>query len=268
VEASRASFFLPRLRERWIAAKRRDGGGNFAAPPSASLVEYSLGLPYAGATAAPVNGGGKAIAIAFVTAFWLAACSSESPDDTVLPKDATTLCGAASPLEQTDKDSLCAGLAQFHARDLPKSWTAQTPVYRVAILSPSQPSYLIRIEPQQQGAKLYVKRLEHGGLDIDQQSNIGEAETEQFLSLITANGFWTLPLTADVTDMPTDDEKNPKPCPAGVAFLVEGDTMGVYHFARAHCRPVKQLENIATGSFALAADQVPALKAELPTSVD
>jgi len=227
-------------------------------------------FPSMGEVARRAGGGKKPVwLIAVCAALLLAACSSESSDGIVLPKVATTLCGAASPLEQTDKDSLCAGLAQFHARDLPKTWTAKTPVYRVAILSPSAPSYLIRIEPQQQGAKLYVKRLEHGGLDIDSETDIGEAQTEQFLSLISSNGFWAMPLTADVGDMPTDDDdKNAKPCPVGVAFLVEGDTMGVYHFARAHCRPVKQLEDIATGFFSLAADQVPALKAGIPTSVD
>ena len=135
------------------------------------------------------------------------------------------------------------------------------------MLSGSQPSTVIRIEPEEQGAKLTVKRLNHGGLDIDSHIDLSEADTNRFLSLITDNEFWGLPLTADVADMPTADEPA-KPCPAGIAFLVEGDTLGRYHFARAHCQPTKDLEEIVTGAFGIAAAKLPALNAGIGTSLD
>lgn len=189
---------------------------------------------------------------------------SDKPAD---PLAATTMCGPESPLEEADRNALCGRLATFKEPALPESWPQKTSVYRVLLLSPTQPSFSIRIEPQKDGAKLTVRKLQGGKLSLDRSVDLSEAEAEKFLSLIVKNIFWGLPVRSDVSEMPTAEDET-KPCTSGIAFVVEGFTLGRYHFVRAHCRPTKQLEEISTSAFDLAVGKVPELSQGIATSLD
>ncbi|MBI3678389.1 MAG: hypothetical protein HY243_17400 [Proteobacteria bacterium] len=210
--------------------------------------------------------------VALAAAALLSACStvssivgSDKPDN---PIDVTTLCGKETPLEEADRAMLCSKLAAFNETALPESWPRKdATVYRVLMLSTTQPSFVIRIEPLKDGAKLAVRKMKAGKLTLDRTVDLNEAETEQFLSVVVKKAFWGMPVMADVSEMPTAEDAS-KPCADGIAFVVEGYTLGRYHFARAHCRPMKQLEEITTAAFDLAAAKVPELSQGIATSLD
>ncbi len=212
---------------------------------------------------------------------FLAACGDISKlkdkyiqdNEPVMPKHATTLCGPGSPLLDADRDALCAQVTAFGEPKLPEGWAGGTgaPVYRVLMLSPSQPSYAIRVEDKGQAGTLTVKKMSGGRLVLTRSVPLTDADVQKFLMIFDKDGFWSTPVTADVTEMPTkddDDEKTPKPCTAGIAFVAEGYTHGRYHAARGHCQPLKGLEEIATGTFDFAATKVPELQKSLQQSLD
>jgi hypothetical protein len=207
-----------------------------------------------------------------VAAVLLAGCGTVSsifgPSTPDNPINVTTMCGTDSPLEEADRTMLCGRLAAFNEPTLPESWSKKdASVYRVLIVSAAQPSFAIRVEPLKSGAKLTMRKMQAGKLTLERSVDLTETETQEFLSAVVKDAFWSMPVKADVSEMPTAEESKTA-CADGTAFLVEGYTLGRYHFARAHCRPMKQLEDITTSAFNLAVAKVPELSQGIATSLD
>ena len=146
-----------------------------------------------------------------------------------------------------DGSPLCAAFAAMNETALPDGGT------RIVLVPHGQPALAIRV----MGAKMTVKRLDHGKLDLTRSFDLSDKERR---ALADAGAAWSV-LTPDA-DNPVAD------CKFLNYIAAETGAGGDYKYAVSGCVALAPLSSLANAYLAIATERVPELKQGLEQSLD
>ncbi|HWD26184.1 MAG TPA: hypothetical protein VG387_03400 [Rhizomicrobium sp.] len=177
----------------------------------------------------------------FVLSLGLAACQHDAPPapPALPPAPVATLCSTAK--------AVCGLLAAMN-ESAPPTGT------RVMIAPAGQPVLAIRVV----AAKMTVKRLDHGTLDLERTFDLSDKERH---ALADAGAAWA-------SLMPNADAPTFAPCKPANYVVAEAGAGTDYKFAVSHCVALKPLRGLADAYLAIATERVPELKQGLEQSLD
>ncbi|MEI9991220.1 MAG: hypothetical protein WDM86_14385 [Rhizomicrobium sp.] len=194
-----------------------------------------------------------------VASILLSACSHNlppAPPPAAPQPKVAMLCGADSPVAAVDRKAICDTRAALNEADLPDAWRdTGGPVARVILIPAGQPALSLRAI----GAKLTVRRLAGGKLDVDRTIDLTEAER----ATLRDAGAAVWGSLGPIADAPTF-----APCRTPNYIVAETNLNTLVKFAVSHCVALKPLRDLADAYLAIASEKVPELKQGLEQSLD